>query len=344
MDSGTRGFRAPALALLAVATLAGCASYRGTVSTHFDGERFYNRETDNSFTDHLKWMWQMKRVEWPEWIDDPRQPAPPPAVHDKGLRATYVNHATVLIQADGLNILTDPVWSDRVGPFSWLGEKRIRAPGVRFDDLPKIDVVLISHDHYDHLDLPTLARIVARDKPVILCGLGVSPRLAGIAEAKVQELDWWQEYPLGTAGGKISFVPARHGSGRGIFDGNSTLWGSYVIQLTAGKVLYVGDSAYGSWVQQVKARFPDIRLAILPVGSYEARWFMQTQHMNPDDAVAILQELSARQGMGIHFATFAEHPEQAIDAHEKDLAAALAKRGRPGTDFWLPGFGAGRDF
>ena len=343
--SGSANRRGLALALAVLVMLTGCSIYTGPVSDHYNGATFHNSEADNGFLDHMKWMWSMEATDWPQWIDDPHQPAPASAVHGAdALRVSYVNHATVLIQAAELNILTDPIWSDRAGPFSFIGAKRIRAPGVRFDDLPKIDLVLISHDHYDHLDLPTLRRLVSRDHPLILTGLGVKARLASIGSSSVEELDWWQEYPLQKGGGKVTFVPTRHSSGRTLLDGNASLWGGFSIQLPAGNVLFMGDTAYGKCIGEIGERFAGFRLAILPIGNYEPRWFMKTQHMNPDDAVRAHEAIRATHSMAVHFATFAEHPEQAVDAHEKDLASALKAHGIESERFWVPAFGEVRDF
>ncbi|NQT26758.1 MBL fold metallo-hydrolase, partial [candidate division KSB1 bacterium] len=143
--------------ILIVVFVNGCSYWQGPPSDHFKENRFTNNESDNTFSDNLKWFWEMETVEWPKWIDDTPQSRPLSYVKENNiLRVTYVNHATVLIQTDGVNILTDPIWSERAGPISWAGAKRIRAPGIKFDELPKIDIILISHDHYDHLDIPTL--------------------------------------------------------------------------------------------------------------------------------------------------------------------------------------------
>ncbi len=316
--------------------------WQGPPSDHFNGSRFFNKEPDNTFFDHLKWLWEMDAVEWPEWIDDP--PRPPPLPYIKGNdapRVVYINHATVLIQTEGATILTDPIWSSRAGPVSWAGAKRIRAPGVKFDDLPKIDIVLISHDHYDHLDIPTLQRIVVSSHPLILTGLGAAKRLDSLKYDEIIQLDWWQEYSFSPTV-KITFVPSRHGSGRGLFDRNKTLWGGFVIEAPGGNIFYAGDTALGDFFKDIKRKFLHFRLAILPIGSYEKRWFMKSRHMNPDDAVRVHKILNASKSMGVHFATFNEHPEQAVDAHEKDLKTALKKHDVPEHDFWLLGFGEGR--
>ncbi|MCP4581438.1 MAG: hypothetical protein GY839_07445 [candidate division Zixibacteria bacterium] len=318
------------------------ALYGSPPSDHFDGKRFFGEESDHSFADMVKWLWEMETVDWPEWIDDPPQPKPVEYVNNEELKITYINHATALIQTDSLNILTDPIWSDYAGPFSWAGTPRVRAPGVKFEDLPKIDIILISHDHYDHLDLPTLKKLALKFQPIILAGLGMNGILKSENIENVVELDWWQEYTVDPGDVKFTFVPARHSSGRNPFGNNRTLWGGYVIEGSASRIYYAGDTAYGQFLHSIAERYNSFRLTILPVGSYEARWFMRNQHMNPDDAVLAHQLLNSKQSIGIHFGTFVEHPEQTINAHEQDLATALNKYGIPESDFWILGFGAGR--
>ena len=291
----------------------------------------------------IKWVWEMETVEWPDWVIDAPQPKPVDRVKDGELRITYINHATILIQSDNINILTDPIWSDYAGPFSFLGSKRVRAPGVKIEDLPKIDIILISHDHYDHLDFPTLEKIVSLHHPVILTGLGVKSRLSSFKGTEIIELDWWDEYSIIRNNKKIFFVPSYHNSGRGMFDENKTLWGGYIIETGKGYVLFMGDTAFEEFFYDIKKRFCPIRLSLLPIGSYEKRWFMKNQHINPDDAARAHIILEAKQSIGIHFSTFKEHPEQTIDAHEKDLKDALIKYNIPESDFLILNFGEGRN-
>jgi L-ascorbate metabolism protein UlaG (beta-lactamase superfamily) len=299
--------------------------------------------SEHSFGDMVKWLWEMETVQWPQWINDPEQPPPPETVGMQGLRITYINHATVLLQADELNILTDPIWSARAGPFPWLGVKRIRTPGVAWQNLPKIDLVLISHDHYDHLDLPTLVKIMQRDDPMILTGLGLKQYLQSHGIPKTIELDWWQTYQPENSRWVITFVPSRHDSGRWPFIRNRTLWGGYVLSSSQGNIYFAGDTGYGDFIDRIGDRFDRFRLTILPIGSYEKRWFMKSQHMNPDDAVRAHLALNSGQSVGIHYATFAEHPEQTVDAHEKDLAQALDEHNVDPSRFWILKFGEGRD-
>jgi L-ascorbate metabolism protein UlaG (beta-lactamase superfamily) len=331
--------------LFAVLACACCVTACVTVGTdvrsdHYDGNRFFNRGPHHTFRDMARWLWEMKTVEWPEWVDDPPQPAPPKRVENGYMRVTYVNHATVLIQMDGLNILTDPIWSTRASPVSWAGPKRVRAPGVKMDDLPTIDLVLISHDHYDHLDLPTLKALQRRDRPMILAGLGVGSHLSRAIFTRVHEMDWWEEVRVG--GETVVFVPAVHQSGRLPFLENRTLWGGFVIEGNAGRVYFAGDTGYGSFLEEMHNRYDGFSLTILPLGNYEKRWFMKNQHMNPDDAVKAHLLLNSRQSLGVHFGTFREHPEQSIDAHERDLAGALGRCSLPSGQFWLLEFGEGR--
>jgi L-ascorbate metabolism protein UlaG (beta-lactamase superfamily) len=313
------------------------------ISDHFDGSVYFNAEPGHSFTDMVRWFWEMERVDWPDWVQDAPQPPPPERVYGDGLRVTYINHATVLIQTEGINILTDPIWSTRAGPAPFIGTRRVRAPGVAFEDLPPIDYVLISHDHYDHLDIPTLERLKEAHDPVFVTGLAVGKLLAAYDIVSVVELDWWQSHRLGEGGVTCTFVPARHGSGRAPFRENGTLWGGFVIDSPGGQVYFAGDTGYGEFINDVAARFGRIRLAILPIGNYEKRWFMKSQHLNPEDAVIAHRTLGAPMSIGIHFATFAEHPEQTIDAHEKDLTDALKRHGVPDCEFVIPRFGEGMD-
>ena len=325
--------------------LCACHGYIGPPSSHFDGKVFFNPDApeDHSFFDMVKWLWQMETVQWPAWIEDPPMPTPPRKVEGEGLRVTYINHATILIQMLGTNILTDPIWSKRAGPLAWLGPQRVRDPGIRFENLPKVDYVLISHNHHDHMDQPTLEKLARRDNPVVLAGLGLKRFLRGMGFAEVIELDWWESYKRTTGNSEIFFVPGKHNSGRGLFDSNKTLWGGFVIDSPWGAVYFAGDTAFESMFQQIAKRFTNLRLAILPIGSYEKRWFMKHQHMNPDDAVKAHKILKPSQSMGMHYATFREHPEQSIDAHEQDLASALKHHAIDRRRFWILGFGEGRD-
>ena len=239
---------------------------------------------------------------WPELVDAPPGPPPPERVED--LRVSFVGHATVLVQQDGLNLLTDPVWSSRIGPISWLGAKRHRPPGLRFEDLPPIDVVLLSHDHYDHLDLPTLRRLEASfPNLTLIAGLGIGTFLKsnGIS-SKVIELDWWQSTTVGNL--EITATPAAHWSMRNPLAPARTLWVGFVLRGPAGLSYYAGDTGWGPHFGQIRERFGPMRLALLPIGAYKPEWFMSPQHIGPKEAFEAARLLEASTSIGVHFGTF----------------------------------------
>src|SRR5687767_9529456 len=173
--------------------LASTPPYRGPVSDHFDGRRFRNHRATrhNDFREAAKWAANRQRGFWNPRRDEPPGPPPPPRVDGDGLRVTFVNHTTVLLQTQGVNILTDPIWSERCGPVSWFGPRRVRPPGIRFEDLPPIDIVLLSHNHYDHCDLPTLKRLTRDHRFKLITPLGNGPFLHHRGIPVFQELDWW---------------------------------------------------------------------------------------------------------------------------------------------------------
>jgi L-ascorbate metabolism protein UlaG (beta-lactamase superfamily) len=283
--------------------------YRGPISNHFDGWHFYNPAEmgpGSRPVDLLRWLANRKPGPWQPWTEAASGPAPLERVPRGKLRATFVGHSTVLIQIDGINILCDPHWSERASPFSRFGPRRHRAPGLRFEDLPPIDLVLQSHDHYDHLDVPTLRRIASARHPDFIVPLGVRSRLVsnGVeGGSEATELDWWQLVAT-TAEIKITAVPARHFSGRTPFDRNRTLWCGYVIEGPSGTVFFAGDTGYGPHFLEIKKRFAPIRLAFLPIGAFQPRWFMGSVHMSPSDAILAHEDLATRTSIGIHFGTF----------------------------------------
>lgn len=313
--------------------------YRGPVSPHFDGRRFRNLvPTQNWSREVFRWLFTRRPEAWPSWLDEPTGPVPAARLDTGRVRATFVNHSTVLLQIDGLNVLTDPVYSRRVGPFPWAGAPRVRDPGVRFDDLPKIDVILLSHDHYDHLDIRTMRRLAERDAPRLLCGLGVDRTLAIDGLPGAEALDWWQSAQLSPRV-RATFTPSRHFSGRGLFDQDATLWGAFLVQTTAGNVYFAGDTGYGPHFKEVRERFGPIELALLPIGCYEPRWFMRTFHMSPEDAVLGHQDLGARLSIGIHHGTF-RLGDESLERPRIDLEAAKAKAGiGPGEFVVIPAGG-----
>lgn len=312
--------------------------HQGPGRPHFDGRKFRNVEPTERWASRvMSWMKTRKPTPWPRWVDEERPPPPPGRVDGQEIRITYINHATVLIQTAGLNIVTDPVWSRRVGPFHWLGPSRVREPGVGFDQLPKIDVVLLSHDHYDHLDMPTVRRLVVRDQPRLLTGLGVERSLEIEGLVGAETLDWHDSCRLSETVDAV-FTPCRHFSGRGLKDQDSTLWGSFLLRTPAGSIYFGGDTGYGPHFQELRSRYGDVRVALLPIGCYEPRWFMRAYHMSPHDAVMAHQDLGASVSVGIHYGTF-RLGDEGIDQPVIDLALALNSAGLPSTAFHALPFG-----
>ena len=326
------------LAVTLALSLAGCVAgpaYHGPITDHFDGKRFHDPEpARRTLGGLIKWGLHRHKGPWRDWTPNPPHDPPPERVADGKLRVTFVNHATVLVQMDGLNVLFDPIWSQRAGPAHSPGEVRHRPPGLSFDELPPIDVVVISHNHWDHCDLPTLAKLDAKFHPRFFVPLGLAKLLA---EAKIRgavELDWWDARPL-TDAVKLVCVPARHDSGRGLSDQDRTLWSGWILDDGAGPVYFAGDTGYGIHFAQIAAHYPKIRFAMLPVGSYEPRWFMQPIHMNPADALRAQADLGGPPAMGIHHGTFAQ-ADDGEDQPEADLEKALGDAREAPERFRIP--------
>jgi L-ascorbate metabolism protein UlaG (beta-lactamase superfamily) len=270
---------------------------------HFDGKRFYNPDAPQAlgFLDALRWKLTSRPEQSPRFIWDVEPTIPPSRVDGNGLRVTLVNHSTVLLQQRGSNILTDPIWSERASPFSWIGPRRRRKPGVLFEDLPPIDAVLISHNHYDHMDLPTIRLLATRGAPTFIVPARAARPLHSRNIGPVHELDWGESLSL--QGFTVHSVPALHFSARGIFDRNLSLWCGYVIESAGRLIFFAGDSAFGPHFGQIRERFGAPRLALLPVGAYEPRWFMSPVHMGPDDALRAHEILGAKTSLAIHHGT-----------------------------------------
>ena len=291
---------------------------------HFDGKRFYNPGAPQArgFLEVFRWKLTSRPEPSPRFISDVEQSVPPRRVEGGGLRITLVNHSTVLLQQRGANILTDPIWSERTSPVSWIGPRRHRIPGVSFDDLPPIDVVLISHDHYDHLDLPTVRRVAARGGAAFVVPARVARLLRGEGIGPVHELDWGESVQL--AGVTFYCVPALHFSSRGLFDRNKTLWCGYVLESQERLVYFAGDTAFGPHFAQIRDKFGPPHLALLPIGAYEPRWFMSPVHMGPDEAVRAHEILGAGTSVAIHHGTF-QLADDGIDTARKDLMSRAPK-------------------
>jgi len=322
--------------------------YRGPANDHFDGRRFFNPGAPatsllrggGSVLNRM--IGSDERVAWPERVAV-RPTIPPRSVAGDEMRVTWIGHATILVQTQGLNILTDPIWSDRASPFSFTGPRRVRAPGIRFEDLPRIDLVLVSHNHYDHMDLATLRRLWQRDRPLIVTSLGNDAIIAG-GGARAVARDW---------GGRVAVRPGievivernHHWGSRWFTDRNRALWSAFTIRTPGGNIFFAGDTGWGGgdWVREAARRGP-FRLAIIPIGAYEPRDVMASNHVNPEEAMGIFEILNPAHALGMHWGTFQltfediNDPPQRIArlARERGLAPNRFVATEAGRTFRVP--------
>jgi L-ascorbate metabolism protein UlaG (beta-lactamase superfamily) len=315
---------------------------RFPISDHCDGARFFNPRglSARSFWDLPKWWWQQARgssTPWPDSLPPAAAVRLPETVPVNRVAATFVGHATYLLQFAGCTILTDPVFGSRAGPFGLLGPKRTRPPALRLGELPRVDVVLLSHNHYDHLELPALRWLVQHRQPLIVAPLGLKDWLAERGVPGVVELDWWQSH-FTTQGFEITCTPAQHWSSRSPWDRCLTLWGGFWVKTPAGSVWFAGDTGWGDHFAEVRARLGAPALALLPIGAYEPRWFMAPVHMNPDEAVRGHLAVGAKLSLASHHGTF-RLTDEGIDGPLKDLAAAREKHGLIPAAFAAPAVG-----
>lgn len=311
-------------------------------SDHCDGRRFFNPNGGNplGFGALLRWQFNRRQGAWPAWVENQAKPRLPSLVGPREWVVTFVNHATFLIQLPGLNLLTDPIWSDRCSPVSWAGPKRVHAPGLPFEALPPIHGVLLTHNHYDHLDLPTLRRLHAAHRPLILTSLGNRGFLEQEGVPGAVELDWWQEHLLRPEV-LVTFTPAQHFAARGLTDRMETLWGGFALTTPAGKLYFAGDSGYFEGFRVIGERLGPFDLSFIPIGAYEPRWFMKPVHCDPAEAVRIHRDVRSRRSLAMHFGCF----PLADDSYEQPMRDFLAARNAAGLDdaeFALPAVGETR--
>ncbi len=308
--------------------------------SHFDGRRFRNLiPRRHGFGALLRWLLSRKQGQWRVRVDG--SPSPLPPKRSDRLRVTFINHSTFLIQLKGLNVLTDPIWSERASPVSWAGPRRHHPPGIPLDHLPPIDLVLLSHDHYDHMDLPTLQRLAQEHRPTIYAGLKNGRILARHGIGNVVELDWWQEAAARTDMW-VTAVPAQHFSGRTPFHRDRRLWCGFVLQTDEEALYFAGDTGAGPHIDEIARHFPDLDLSILPIGAFRPEWFMGEVHMSPQDAVEAHLALGSRISVASHFGTFALADDGDNEAVE-NLKSILRQTQMSGTEFWALGPGEGRE-
>ena len=319
--------------------------YSGPATAHFDGTRFFNPgqpDTDRSPLDLLRWRFGPAGPKWATSV--PVQQVKPDSRVDT-LRITMVGHATLLIQAAGVNLLTDPIWSERASPVSFAGPERVTVPGVAMADLPPIDAVLISHNHYDHLDTETLRQLHARYAPLIVMPLG-NDRIVrrAVPGARIVVGDWHER--IGIADGvTATLTRANHWSARGLRDRRMALWAGMFLGTPAGSVWFAGDTAYGDGriFRDIRARHGSPDVALIPIGAYAPRWFMAAQHADPAEAIQIMRDVGARHALGVHWGTF-RLTDEPRDEPAARLCAGLAAAGEPPTRFVAAEPGVAYDF
>ena len=309
----------------------------------FPGGRFVNlhASTDHTLAEVWRWRAYRQAAPWPAWVEDPPQPPPAPLPPGQ-VGATFIGHASWMVQLGGVAVLLDPFWSERASPVSFLGPRRVRAPGQPLEALPPIGLLLVSHNHYDHMDMATLREVRRRWDPPCLTPLGNARHLraAGIA---ARELDWWQSVQV--AGLRVTLTPAQHFSARYGWDRDRDLWGGFMIEAPDGGTLYfTGDSGWCPHFAEIGRRFPRIDLALLPIGAYEPRWFVAPEHMNPEESVQAHLALRARRSLAMHWGTVAGLTDEPFDEPPRALAEARAKHGVAPEAFQVPDFGASYTF
>lgn len=294
------------------------------------GFRNPGRHEDRSWRDVLRWKLAGGAARWPRQVPVDARPAP--AAVPGEVVVTAAGHATFLVQSTTFALLTDPVWSERVGPLPGVGPRRVEAPGLVFDSLPSLNAILLSHDHYDHCDLPTLRRLArAHPRAMLVTPLGCADlaRRAGFGPERRRELDWWQGTGIAGSGPGLSVTatPARHWSNRLSGKRNQRLWCGWHIALPEAAVFFAGDTAYDAdFFPAIRRRLGSPDLALIPIGAYAPRWFMREQHCDPEEALRIHLALGARRSLGMHWGVFPFTDEPREEAPAR-LAAAVRSAG-----------------
>ena len=299
------------------------------ITDHCDGTRFFNPHapTGRSIADVIKWQRTSTPVPWPRAVALSPHPAPPTRVESGHAAVTFVGHATFLVRTAIAAVVTDPVFSSHAGPFGRSGPRRVRPPGLRLEQMPPLDLILVSHNHYDHLQPGSLRACAGRGTPVVVAPLGLGLYLRGLGLSDVRELDWWQTTDVG--GSHITCVPAQHFSARTPFDRNRTLWCGFIVESGGVRIYFAGDSGYSPQFAEIGRRVRGVDVGLMPIGAYEPRWFMQPMHMNPAEAIRAHLDVAPRVSIGMHFGTFRltdegiDEPVRALERARQDQGVAV---------------------
>lgn len=303
------------------------------LSDHFNGKTFFQDHHDHALRRRDFWRWRLtaKPKLWPRQVAF-TPPPPPPSPRGEEVVVTWIGHATFLIRTETVNLLTDPIFSERASPFTWIGPRRVHPPGIAFSALPRIDAVLLSHDHYDHCDLRSLGAIALKHDPLFVAPLRHHDLLSTAGARRTIELDWWQNHAL-TSHAQITLTPAKHWSNRLGRPRNHRLWGGFFLHLGPKRLWFVADSGYDAEIfGHVRQRCGPPDLALVPIGAYEPRWFMAPMHMNPAEAVQLHQDVAARRSVGMHWGTF-QLTDEGRDEPVEALATARTAAGLSADDF-----------
>jgi L-ascorbate metabolism protein UlaG (beta-lactamase superfamily) len=314
-------------------------NYKLPISDHSDGKKFFNlnhkSEQKKTFGKFLKWMLEIRktRAKWPERVEVDQYDVPPNKIEDDNLRVSFIGHVSFLIQTNSINIVTDPVYSKRASMFEFIGPKRVIDPGIKFEDLPKIDLVLISHNHYDHLDIRTLKKLWKRDDPLFITPLRNDDLIRShIPNARIISLDWHQNTRF-NKDIDIGLEPSHHWSSRWGLDKDRMLWGTFVINTPSGSIIFIGDTGYDDKIfKEIGRKYPNIILSLIPIGAYEPRYIMQNSHVNPNESVLVHKDLKSKKSIASHYMTF-QLTDEAYDKPSADLKIAIRVNNIHENDF-----------
>jgi L-ascorbate metabolism protein UlaG (beta-lactamase superfamily) len=285
-----------------------------------------------SFWDAMKFRFTRNPAKWPESLPVPRQPSVNRILKGNEASITWIGHSTFLLEFENFRVLTDPVYSQWIGFTSWLSADRVVPPALTLEQTPKVDLILISHDHFDHMDLPSLEFFAKRDNPLVIAGLGSKPILEDAGFKNIVELDWWSKHTL-NKDTDVTFVPAQHWSMRVPFVRNTRLWGGFYLKFRSKNLYFVGDTGYHPKLfKEIHERAGAVDFAFIPVGAYAPRDFVRDQHIDPDDAVELHKDVRSKKSVGMHFGTF-QLTDEPIDEPCRLLSASAKAKTLQADDF-----------